>query len=292
MLLVPHHLLPVKQMGEAFATSPNAKRIILLSPDHFSGCRASVCTTGATFTYEDLTIPTTAAKADFIETRDKVFIKEHGIRGLLPFVATRWPTATITPITIKANAPTSTVDQLAQWVTEQLKQPDTYLISTIDLSHYLPAYLADIHDRVTIRDLLSIDPDRWHPMEVDNPPIARITLWAAKVLGLKGTVLAHTNSIRLVQSFTVREGTSHAIIRYAKTGQDAEDVTTTLYTDPSRRITSQEDRYYWGFDRIVATTTAQDWATITTSTGTQKIILPFVRESASNLPVTDADIAR
>ncbi|MFO0764716.1 MAG: AmmeMemoRadiSam system protein B [Patescibacteria group bacterium] len=292
ILLVPHHLLPVRQIGEAFAEAPNAKRVILLSPDHFSGCKKTICTTGADFTYEQLTIQTTPAEADFIEARDSVFLKEHGIRGLLPFVATRWPDAQIVPITIKADATTSTVDQLAGWITQQLQDKDTYLVSTIDLSHYLPAYLADIHDRVTIRDLLSIDPVRWRPMEIDNPPIARITLAAAKALGLKGTVLTHTNSIRLMQSWSVREGTSHVIMSYGRTGQEPETVTTTLYTDPTRHISSQEDRYYWGFDRIVTTTTKQDWATIETATGTQTVPLPTIQQGDKILPVTDAGYIR
>jgi hypothetical protein len=117
------------------------------------------------------------------------------------------------PIAIRADAATSSIDELTHWVTQQLQDKNTYLVTTIDLSHYLPAYLADIHDRVTIRDLLSIDPERWQTMEIDNPPIARITLAVARELGLKGTLLAHTNSLRLAQSWSIREGTSHAIDR-------------------------------------------------------------------------------
>ena len=292
ILLVPHHFLPVRQIGEAFATAPDAKRIILISPDHFSGCRTAVCTTGANFTYDQLQISTTPANADFIEKRDSVFTREHGIRGLLPFVATRWPDAQITPLTIRADAATSSIDELTYWVTQQLQDKNTYLVTTIDLSHYLPAYLADIHDRVTIRDLLSIDPERWQTMEIDNPPIARITLAVARELGLKGTLLSHTNSLRLAQSWSIREGTSHAIIQYGLNGQEPENVTTTLYTDPSRMIASPENRYYWGFDRVVTTTTKQDWAIIETSTGTQIIPLPVIRQGDSFLPVTDADYPR
>lgn len=292
ILLVPHHLLPVRQIGEAFAAAPDAKRVILLSPDHFSGCKKAICTTGADFTYEQLTIQTTPADADFIESRDSVFLKEHGIRGLLPFVATRWPDAQIIPITIKADATTSTVDQLADWITQQLQDKNTYFVPTIDLSHYLPAYLADIHDRVTIRDLLSIDPDHWRPMEIDNPPIARIVLTLAKNLDLKGTVTSHTNSLKLIQATTEREGTSHAIIRYGATGQDPENVTTTLYTDPTRHVFSREERYYWGFDRIVTTTTKQDWAEIQTATETSIIPLPVELLKNGLTPVTDLEHAR
>lgn len=292
ILLVPHHLLPVRQLGEAFATSPDAKRIILLSPDHFSQCKKDICTTGATFTYKQQTIPTQRATTNLAEVNDHVFEKEHGIRGLLPFIRTRWAEASITPITIKANTPTSTVDELALWLKNELQSKDTFLVTTIDLSHYLPKYIADIHDRVTLRDLLSINPEHWKPMEIDNPPVARITLSVAKALGLKGTVLAHTNSQALVQSWNIREGTSHAIIRYAERGQDSEQIRTTLYTDPERRITSIEDRYYWGYDEIISTSTKQDWAELKTPTTTTRVSLPAIQENGYWLPVTDAEHSR
>ncbi|USN52303.1 MAG: AmmeMemoRadiSam system protein B [Candidatus Nomurabacteria bacterium] len=292
ILLVPHHLLPVKQIGEAFASAPNEKRVILLAPDHFSGCPTFVCTTEADFSYQAITIPTVAAEQSPITKSDFLFTREHAIRGLLPFLKKRWPESELIPITIKADADVETIDRLAQWILTELQRGDTYLVATIDLSHYLPAYLADIHDLVTIRDLLTPDPERWKPMEIDNPPIARIVQTLSRDLGLKGSVQSHTNSLRLVQSKKEREGTSHVIIRYSNEGEVPEEVSTILYTDPSRKIYSIEDRYYWGFDQIITTSTKQDWAEVITPTTTTRIDLPFERIDGLNKPVIDSVQAR
>ncbi len=91
---VPHHLLAADLLTEAFARAhgQNYRRIIILSPDHFSRSHTAFAVTRRDFetALGSLTTDRRAAGqllSNPLVSESSLFSHEHGVQALLPFIA-------------------------------------------------------------------------------------------------------------------------------------------------------------------------------------------------------------
>lgn len=272
ILLVPHHLVAGREIASLVSSTPAPKRVLLLSPDHFSQGQRALSTTRRSFVWNNVSIPPANALVDTLlaalpkalQIQDGVFRREHGVRGLVPFFQEAWPGVQVSALTVRTDTSSSTVEQLAQTLHTALQtDPGLLIVITIDFSHELPAYLADLHDRYAIQELLARNTNASSLVEIDSPPLFRLLTRLAQLQGLTLQLHAHTNSLRLMHASVTERGTSHVLMSGApRPSPDRSSPTTspatisrfTLFHDSKRPIVSSENRAYRGYSDVRETT--------------------------------------
>ena len=290
---MPHHLVAGAEIASLLQSRPAPKHVLLLSPDHFSQGKQVFSTTRSTFVWqgkyvvpqESLTnaLLTTTRRA--LRLQDSVFQHEHGVRGLLPFFKTAWPEATVNAITVRADASTEAITGLRNALVQTLaSDPDLVVVITIDFSHELPAYLADLHDAYAIEQLEELNASAANTVEIDSPPLFSLLTQLAKAEKQFLKLQAHSNSLRLMQATVTTAGTSHVLMSSAIEQPLAPSSTFTFFFDPTRPISSPEDRALRGYTRVQQTTIPFPAAFVAehTATTTRWFAIPLEQTPASN----------
>ncbi len=160
-LIVPHHLLAINLMADAFAYSSTGKyqNIVLLSPDHFSAGQKEISVTERNFSTvfgevkTDQKISNKLKELKFIGDGD-FFYREHGVQAILPFIRYYFPDTKITVITFKPTVSRFQLDQMLEVLKKELPL-DSLIIQSTDFSHYLAPIPAAQFDDISIKALES-----------------------------------------------------------------------------------------------------------------------------------------
>ncbi len=305
ILLVPHHLVAAQQIASLLSSTPAPTRVLLLSPDHFSRGERAISFPKQGFSWKGRPIPTDPSLQRTLEQAlqanarqsDAVFMREHGVRGLLPFLTTAWPNAQIIPLTVRNDAPAQALLDLASAIETHAMDDKTIVVITIDFSHDLPNYVADLHDLLAEDALRATDVHATDLVEIDSRPLFRVlnTLAASPNRPPLGNVRihAHTNALRLMKAETTELGTSHFLASYSQGIAPQRRWTTTLIHDEHKPVTSKEDRFYAGFDRLTTSTIPFPTAfvRIEQATSTRWQVLPLKQVGTGWLPLNDRERA-
>jgi len=95
------------------------------------------------------------AVTGLVVTRPDVHAAEHSLEVQLPFLATVLPGADVVPLAVGWVAP----DRAAEAILPFLGSPDTLVVVSSDLSHYLPQTEARRVDDATIERILALRAD-------------------------------------------------------------------------------------------------------------------------------------
>lgn len=148
-------------------------RVVLLGPDHRVGFRnASI--TGASYWRTPLgTVPVgdfrpmLRAQPERFATIAASDRQEHSLEVMLPFLQSRLSRFELIPVVLGP----CDADKMGRAIATLLKTPQTLLVVSADLSHYLPYEDAVKRDRETLDRILSLDP-RWQ-QDQDNRTCGR-----------------------------------------------------------------------------------------------------------------------
>jgi AmmeMemoRadiSam system protein B len=224
-LTVPHHLLAADLMAVAFARVQNQdyRRIIIISPDHFSRSRSPFAVTMRDFetVLGRLTTDRRAVRQllnNPLISESSLFSHEHGVQALLPFIAHYFTRALIVPIALRYSSQQAEWEALARTLAPLLTQ-DTLLVQSTDFSHYLSHQKARRQDQETLRVLSSGDPREvlslTEPEHLDSRGCQYLQLLLQRqVFGAGPTVIANRNS----QEYTskpVAKTTSYIVQLYS-----------------------------------------------------------------------------
>ena len=284
ILLVPHHLVAGREIASLLSSSFIPQRVLLLSPDHFTKGKQALSITRRPFSWNGQTIAPNErliatlsdALPQALQTQDDVFVGEHGIRGLLPFLSTAWPEADVTAVTVRVDTSTTTMQKLAQTLQAELaRDPTLLIVVTIDFSHELPGYLADLHDAQAITQLQALNAAAFDQVEIDSPPLFFFLATLAKLQQATLRLHAHTNSLYLMNTQIAERGTSHLLMSaVSKSNPTPLTKRFTLFHDVTRTIVSSENRAYRGYD------------------GVREVVIPFpaifVQEATTSTPIWHA----
>ncbi|MFA6518065.1 MAG: AmmeMemoRadiSam system protein B [Candidatus Shapirobacteria bacterium] len=258
-LVVPHHNL-VKNLRLDYLTqivrqNPNVETIIIIGPDHFSPYQKST-------SYGNLNWQLVNSQIDFakgLETKLSPYLNlnngivrnDHTIYNLLPDIKSVWPNAQIFPILIGQKYSFSKLDPLISQVAK-ICQKNCLLLASVDFSHYLPATLANVHDRFTLKALNNLDPKLIQQAEVDSPQSLYFLInYALQKNIKKWHLFAHTNSGILANNFDA-ETTTHIFGSYSFSllPNLFPDRSTTFMSSPpisqSDNLTSLGERFFYG----------------------------------------------
>ena len=222
---VPHHLLAADLLAGAFARVQGQKyrRIIILSPDHFSRSRTPFAITRRDFetALGRLTTDRSAVNRLLVNplvTESSLFSHEHGVQALLPFIAHYCPGALIVPIALRHSSQPADWEALAQSLAPLLG-PDTLLVQSTDFSHYLSHQEARRRDQETLRVLSGGDPreilNLREPDHLDSRGCQYLQLLLQRqVFGVGPTVIANRNSEEYTTE-PVQKTTSYIVQLYS-----------------------------------------------------------------------------
>ena len=164
--VVNHHVLAVDLL-ERFAKGlhaarPDAKRIIILSPDHFHAGRSAISThlrpyqTPLGRVEIDREAAVYLAENGVVIDNGLMFEQEHGTGAVIPFLHRSFPDLRLVPIAIRGETDDETLIELAR-VLEPLLDHETMIVVSADMSHYLPEDVALKNDEQTLHWLRTLD---------------------------------------------------------------------------------------------------------------------------------------
>jgi AmmeMemoRadiSam system protein B len=224
-ITVPHHLLAADLIAAAFARIQGRayRRVIIISPDHFSRSQGPFAVTRKDF---ETVLGRLATDREAVGrllgnplvTESALFSHEHGVQALLPFIAHYCPGALIVPLAISRKSTPREWDSLAQTLTP-LMGPGTLLVQSTDFSHYLPQPEARRRDQETLRVLSGGSPQGVlalsEPAHLDSRGCQYLQLRLQReIFGAGPTVIANRNS----QEYTteaINKTTSYIVQLYS-----------------------------------------------------------------------------
>lgn len=204
VLVLPHHDVVAEQRRALLATVSQQSRpdtIILVSPNHFAAGQSGIQTTDRIWTlaggtenvFPNVRVINALVAAGAVSLEDVSFTNEHGIKNVLGDLHDAFPTANIVPLILKDTVTPAAIQELSDLLLTSC--PDCGLIASVDMSHYNPAAIADVHDIKTLRDLTQLDEEDIWNTEVDSAPsLALLLAWAKKQPVEKFVLTDHTNS--------------------------------------------------------------------------------------------------
>lgn len=224
-IVVPHHLVASKSiaLGIKSLARSNPKLIVLVSPDHFFHCGKLLCTTAGSFktffgnvAVSDDYSNVLSQHSDIVDYNQNLFIEEHGIYTIVPFINHYLPNAKILPIAVSQNGlgTESSRAETLEILQQILSKKDTALVISSDFSHYLPLARANEMDLKTTQAFCSGDRQAVlhliNPSQSDCPLCLWMALQSAQLDNFENPILiAHSNSANLLGDVSASETTSH-----------------------------------------------------------------------------------
>lgn len=217
-LVLPHHLVAGNFIAGVFDSVKNLRPpvVVIIGPNHYGAGKEFILSSKSDWVTQVGILEAHSflideiSKSNLIGLDDNVFLNEHSIGVLAPFVKKTWPETKVVPLVVKNIKNDDLVDGLAAKL-YQVLPTGSLVIASVDFSHYLPKSVADFHDDFSINVLATGDLARVKKMEIDSQNSIRVLLKYNEISGAKNFSLAfHTNSADILKS-DLLETTSHVM---------------------------------------------------------------------------------
>lgn len=272
-LVVPHYDFAKERRQKLIkdiGTKTQPKKIVVISVNHFGLGEGDILTTDKEWNFAasnpkiDKSLYQKIINTNIAKSADNVFEGEHGIKNVLPDLASQFKTAEFLPIIIKNGTSQASLDGLLQNL--ETNCPDCLLVSSIDFSHYNQDSLSQIHDQMSLSALYDKDSQKALLAETDSPEVFYLTTKWVSRYGDQNFVLSDWSNSSKDTSSLDKETTSFILGYYSnsKSEKKAEDTTTFLFAGDmmfDRLINHQfrdaglehvfdnfGDRVFWGTD--------------------------------------------
>lgn len=220
-IVVPHHEIVgitrtemFRDIGKRFEKLVAPETIVLIGPNHFERGYTNIQTTRRSWNTSvglleaDSVLVDALTSDNTVREEPKSFNGEHSISLIVRDIKQTFPRARVVPLIVKMDTSkeeaTALVDQLLKHC------PACFVVASVDFSHYQPAALADLHDRLTLRALQNRDSSLLtQKAEVDAPAVLSfLATWAERQNTQSFVTFDHTNSGVIIGNADA-ESTSH-----------------------------------------------------------------------------------
>ena len=274
-IIVPHHNI-VAQNRQNFLQKvrllrPFTKKIILISPDHFSTNQKLISYTDADWNLSNGKIfyDHSFDSSGFV-ANNQLLKNDHGIYNILPDIKKYFGDVTVVPILVGQKLSQSELEKLYQKINNYCSW-DCLLIASIDFSHYLPASMASAHDSFTLDSLYSKNLNKIISSEVDSPQSLYLVSKFAFSKDNNFKLFDHTNSGYLTKNPDI-ETTTHIFGTFSNFQFPITNFQNNTKTkldlpykiDQSKNLNSLGIRFFYGFDEINTNSTLPNFAIIST----------------------------
>ena len=236
-IIVPQHLLASSLIAEQVkrASGRPISSVVIIGPNHFNAGVERIASAAAVWQTEFGEATSGSALTEkFIGDLGLlgdagVFVNEHAIGAVVPFVKYYLPDAKILPIVFNSYATPQDAEKVSVWLADNLPR-DSLVIYSIDFSHYLPREEADLKDLETrafiegeqVSRIMALGNDH-----LDSPASLAAALLYADTKNLHADIVAIKNS----DDFSVertQETTSYFIITFSPVDAPEKRKATTL----------------------------------------------------------------
>lgn len=171
------------------------RRVVLLGPTHRVAVRGLALPASSAFATPLGTIPVDQAAVAAIADLPQVIVSEaahapeHSLEVQLPFLQCALDDFTLVPLAVGQASP----EDVAEVLERLWGGPETLIVVSSDLSHYLTYDAARATDADTARGILALDPHIDHQQACGATPLNGLLL-AARRHGLRATLVELCNS--------------------------------------------------------------------------------------------------
>jgi AmmeMemoRadiSam system protein B len=224
ILLMPHHIVPAKEIASLLTSVHRPSAVYYVAPDHFSRGPTGATTLNAIFTNENGSVRTDEVRMRRMQQSlpqlredEATYRQEPASLKTLPFIAHAWEGIEIVPILVSPTLSTTTRQALVSALVSTLREdPQALVIMSVDFSHYQSLEVSEANDRVAMDAILAEDANASTFLDIDNPAILWTMLTVARTLDLgMVTILAHTNSMQILQTQDIHLATSHVFASFS-----------------------------------------------------------------------------
>ncbi len=223
--VIPHHTITasaVARFYKGLSQKIDPELIFILSPNHFETGGNSIIT-GDNLYFNtvygnletDKTVIGKLVKRGLATVHNKTFLKEHGIFFHAPFIKKYFPKAKVAPLLLMWKNKIEENNRLSDFIHEHSNRK-SFVIASVDFSHYQPKAVADFHDETSHRAIVNFQFDLIYNLEVDSPSSLYVLLKTMDRSGYKrGKRFMHTNSDIFLNK-NEKETTSHQYFGFFK----------------------------------------------------------------------------
>ncbi len=199
-LIVPHHLLAKDLINQAMEnTSQDYQTIILIGPNHFNLGQEEIQTTRYDWKTKfgnlsaDKTLINKIIQNDYAKLNPDYFNTEHSVCGLVSFVRKQFPRANLVPLILKSTAPQEKNRKLGQFLAQNCD--DCLLLASLDFSHEVNEWQANINDQQSIKILTEVDEENLNQITCDSLPSLEVLFTYLKTKRVsQGKLINQSNS--------------------------------------------------------------------------------------------------
>jgi gamma-polyglutamate biosynthesis protein CapA len=222
--IIPHHLLSGHTLASFFLNLKEQKpeHIVILSPNHFNNGYDNIITTKRNWKTPYGIVKTDIKNVDKIQYYLDIFAdeetieKEHGIHGIIPFIAKTIPKTKVLTFAIKEKISKEELDEFID-VLKKTMPKDTVFLSSIDFSHYQIPSVSKFHDEISQNVIQTFDFERINMLEIDSHASLYALLKLMEGFGTQKLIYEHhTDSAELTLDYSTRESTSHYVAYFGK----------------------------------------------------------------------------
>jgi poly-gamma-glutamate synthesis protein (capsule biosynthesis protein) len=231
--ITPHHLVADKLIENIFSEVARQNkrqkidRVILVSPNHFNVGQGEIIVAdnsllgeGNNFRVDKVGLQKLLA-IDFVHKDANAFYKEHGIKGLLPFVQKYFPDTAVINLMIKDGTSAEKMKRLARVVSGL--EGETLVILSSDFSHYLSSSISRWHDKKAVDIISHFDYPAVYNLETDCTPGLYFLMKFSELQNYKQFVwVNNSNSSQILGGDFVGENTSYVTGYFSKNNRSRE----------------------------------------------------------------------
>jgi AmmeMemoRadiSam system protein B len=280
IFIVNQHILAAHLIARQFALAadPKVKTVVLITQNNWNAGRASIITsrydwkTAFGDIKPNLSLANSLIHQKLATPEEQIFTTEHGITGIVPYIAHSFPNATIVPLVIHDGVPENLTDALANQLSK-LDLSETAIVGSIDMSHYLPTSIANLHDAVTIQTIQQFDYKTLPTLDIDTVPTLRTLLKLAEKVNQKNFVVTgHINSAHIVGDPNLAVTTSYITGYFTQSDQTITTETDILFVGGDVQKKPSNERIFLGTHGVIASSTLTK-NTETIETQNKKIVV-------------------
>ncbi len=218
-MVVPHHLLAADLIANMYKTAANedVRKILIISPDHNSRTGKKVITSKKDWVGKYGIVKSNKEFTDRLLSFDFVFEDdyeievEHGINVHIPYISKYFPNAEITSLAVSKEVKNKDLELILSTLDES-----TFVIASVDFSHYKSLHKANEYDEITKKIMKSGDYEKFRGLSdayFDSAPSLYFIFRFANSNGFEFNILDHSNSANYL-SPTIPETTSYYLIGF------------------------------------------------------------------------------
>lgn len=220
--ITSHHIpTAFPLLAEFYSRLKNTKDIdtfVILGPDHWEKGRGDISISEADFITpfgrisSDLSMAKKLEESRFL-VHDEMPFDDHSIQAQLLFIAKLFPDAKVVPIVFRSSVDNASAEKLGELIAS-ISGPKTFIVGSVDFSHYLNEEAARPLDQNSSDVLSMIDPKLAGVVKADSPASLTALIAAVNKQGANISIPVGDGSFNSGQYSNMNDFTTGYVVKF------------------------------------------------------------------------------